>query len=100
MNLDYRAVVMNRYPELFENIDYIHPDLMGKYKLKNEKEETDLREFVDKIYTCLCSKNDQIFYHISDFLKFVRDNKVTVEQFLNNAEKGLTISDFKRFSLS
>lgn len=32
--------------------------------------------------------------------QFVRDNKVTVEQFLNNAEKGLTISDFRRFSLS
>jgi elongation factor Ts len=32
--------------------------------------------------------------------QFVRDNKVTVEQFLNNTEKGLTVSDFKRFSLS
>ena len=32
--------------------------------------------------------------------QFVRDNKLTVEQFLNNSEKGLTVSDFKRFSLS
>ena len=32
--------------------------------------------------------------------QFVRDNKVTVEQFLNNSEKGLTVSEFKRFSLS
>ena len=32
--------------------------------------------------------------------QFVRDNKFTVEQFLNNSEKGLTISAFKRFSLS
>lgn len=31
---------------------------------------------------------------------FVRDNKLTVEQFLNTAEKGLTVVDFKRFSLS
>ncbi len=31
---------------------------------------------------------------------FVRDNKLTVEQFLNSAEKGLTVVDFKRFSLS
>jgi len=31
---------------------------------------------------------------------FVRDNKVTIEQFLNSTEKGLTVTDFKRFSLS
>lgn len=31
---------------------------------------------------------------------FVRDNKFTVEQFLNSAESGLTVTDFKRFSLS
>jgi elongation factor Ts len=31
---------------------------------------------------------------------FVRDNKLTVEQFLASSEKGLTIVDFKRFSLS
>lgn len=31
---------------------------------------------------------------------FVRDNKLTVEQFLNSSEKGLTVTDFKRFSLS
>lgn len=31
---------------------------------------------------------------------FVRDNKLTVEQFLNNTSKGLTVSEFKRFSLS
>jgi elongation factor Ts len=31
---------------------------------------------------------------------FVRDNKMTVEQFLNSTEKGLSVTDFKRFSLS
>jgi len=31
---------------------------------------------------------------------FVRDNKLTVEQFLNSTAKGLTVSEFKRFSLS
>jgi elongation factor Ts len=31
---------------------------------------------------------------------FVRDNKLSVEQFLNTSEKGLTVIDFKRFSLS
>jgi elongation factor Ts len=32
--------------------------------------------------------------------QFVRDNKLTVEQFLNSTEKGLTVTDFRRFSLS
>jgi elongation factor Ts len=31
---------------------------------------------------------------------FVRDKKMTVEQFLNSTEKDLTVTDFKRFSLS
>lgn len=31
---------------------------------------------------------------------FVRDNKLTVEQFLKNTESGLTVIDFKRLSLS
>lgn len=31
---------------------------------------------------------------------FVRDNKVTVEQFLKNSEDGLTVTDFKRLSMS
>ena len=31
---------------------------------------------------------------------FVRDNKLSVEQFLNATEKGLSITEFKRFSLS
>ena len=31
--------------------------------------------------------------------QFVRDNKVTVEEFLNSAEKGLTVSSFERFAL-
>ncbi len=31
---------------------------------------------------------------------FVRDNKMTVEQFLNSAESGLTVVDFKRVALS
>lgn len=32
--------------------------------------------------------------------EFIRDNKVTVEQFLASTEKGLTVTEFKRFSLS
>lgn len=32
--------------------------------------------------------------------QFVRDNKVTVEQFLGSTEKDLTVVEFKRFSLS
>lgn len=32
--------------------------------------------------------------------EFIRDNKVTVEQFLNATENGLTVIEFKRFSLS
>lgn len=32
--------------------------------------------------------------------EFIRDNKLTVEQFLEATEKGLTVIDFKRFSLS
>lgn len=32
--------------------------------------------------------------------QFVRDNKMTVEQFLSSTESGLTVLDFKRFSLS
>ena len=31
---------------------------------------------------------------------FIRDNKLTVEQFLETSEKGLTVTDFKRLSLS
>ena len=32
--------------------------------------------------------------------QFVRDNKLTVDQFLSSTETGLTVLDFKRFSLS
>ncbi len=32
--------------------------------------------------------------------EFVRDNKLSVEQFLNNSESGLTVVDFKRVALS
>jgi elongation factor Ts len=32
--------------------------------------------------------------------EFIRDNKLTVEQFLNSTEKGLTVTEFKRVSLS
>lgn len=32
--------------------------------------------------------------------QFVRDNKLTVDQFLASAEKGLTVTDFKRIALS
>lgn len=32
--------------------------------------------------------------------QFIKDNKMTVQQYLDNTEKGLTVTDFKRFSLS
>ena len=32
--------------------------------------------------------------------QFISDNKLSVEQFLNSTEKGLTVTEFKRFSLS
>jgi len=32
--------------------------------------------------------------------EFIRDNKLTVEQFMQQSEKGLTVLDFKRLSLS
>jgi len=32
--------------------------------------------------------------------QFIRDDKLTVEQFLDNTSKGLTVTEFKRFSLS
>ncbi|MFM7467230.1 MAG: translation elongation factor Ts, partial [Crocinitomicaceae bacterium] len=32
--------------------------------------------------------------------QFISDNKLSVEQFLSNSEKGLTVTEFKRFSLS
>ncbi|MCE2682341.1 MAG: translation elongation factor Ts [Cryomorphaceae bacterium] len=32
--------------------------------------------------------------------EFIIDNKITVEQFLSSSEKGLTVTEFKRFSLS
>jgi elongation factor Ts len=32
--------------------------------------------------------------------EFIRDNKMTVEQFLDSTEKGLTVTAFKRISLS
>ena len=32
--------------------------------------------------------------------QYIKDNKLTVEQFLNSSEKGLTVVEFKRFSLS
>lgn len=32
--------------------------------------------------------------------EFIRDNKLTVEEFLNSTSKGLTVTDFKRLSMS
>jgi len=32
--------------------------------------------------------------------EFIRDNKLTVEQFLNSTDNGLTVTEFKRLSLS
>ncbi len=31
---------------------------------------------------------------------YIKDNKMTIQQFLESTEKGLTVTDFKRFSLS
>ena len=62
------SVLKEKYPKLYENINYINPVIENKYQLKNTKEESDLRLCVDKIITCLYSNNDQIFYHIKQFL--------------------------------
>jgi elongation factor Ts len=32
--------------------------------------------------------------------EFIRDNKLTVEAFLDSTEKGLTVTEFKRIALS
>jgi len=55
-------------------------------------------EMADKIAQGRLNK----FFQESTLLSqpFVRDNKLSVEQFLNSSEKGLTVVDFKRFSLS
>lgn len=55
-------------------------------------------EMADKIAQGRLNK----FFSESTLLSqpFVRDNKLSVEQFLNSSEKGLTVVDFKRFSLS
>ena len=55
-------------------------------------------EMADKIAQGRLNK----FFQESTLLSqpFVRDNKVSVEQFLSSTEKGLTVTDFKRFSLS
>jgi elongation factor Ts len=31
---------------------------------------------------------------------FIKDNKLTVEEFLSSSESGLTVTEFQRFSLS
>jgi elongation factor Ts len=44
----------------------------------------------------------QKFYKEATLLnqQFIKDNKLSVKQFLDGEEKGLTVTDFKRFSLS
>ena len=68
MNPEYYSVLKEKYPKLYENINYINPVIATKYSLKNSKEESELRLCIDKIITCLYSNNDQIFYHIKQFL--------------------------------
>jgi len=55
-------------------------------------------EMADKIAQGRLSK----FFKENTLLsqEFIRDNKLTVEQFLNSSEQGLTVVDFKRLSLS
>ncbi len=55
-------------------------------------------EMADKIAQGRLSK----FFKENTLLsqEFIRDNKLTVEQFLNSTESGLTVTEFKRFSLS
>lgn len=55
-------------------------------------------EMADKIAQGRLSK----FFKENTLLSqpFVRDNKLTIEQFLNSTESGLTVTEFKRFSLS
>jgi len=42
------------------------------------------------------------FYKESTLLnqQFVKDNKITIKEYLNQADKGLTVTDFKRYSLN
>ncbi|AEA44461.1 translation elongation factor Ts [Fluviicola taffensis] len=55
-------------------------------------------EMADKIAQGRLSK----FFKENTLLsqEFIRDNKLTVEQFLDSTENGLTVTEFKRFSLS
>lgn len=55
-------------------------------------------EMADKIAQGRLSK----FFKENTLLsqEFIRDNKLTVEQFLDATENGLTVTEFKRFSLS
>ena len=75
MNSAFHSVIRDRYPKLYENINYINPIVENKYKLKNKKEEDDLRSIIDRIMTCFYNDNDQVFYHINAFLTKVRNEK-------------------------
>ena len=68
---------------------------VGKYLAIQEGKPADMAE---KIAMGRLNK----FFQENTLLsqQFVRDNKLTVEQFLNTTEKGLTVTDFRRFSLS
>ncbi len=62
------------------------------------KEEGKPEAMLDKIAEGRLSK----FFKESTLLEqdFVKDNKKSIKQYLNDSSKGLTVTDFKRFSLS
>ncbi|MBL0046845.1 MAG: elongation factor Ts [Bacteroidetes bacterium] len=68
---------------------------IAKEQLRNEGKPEDKIEMISK------GKIEK-FYKESTLLnqEFVKDNKKTVAQYLNDAEKGLTVTAFKRVSLS
>ena len=62
------------------------------------REEGKPEEMLEKIAMGKLNK----FYKESTLLnqEFIKDNKKTIAQYLNDSEKGLTVSGFKRIALS
>jgi len=68
---------------------------IAKEQLRNEGKPEDKIEMIAK------GKIEK-FYKESTLLnqEFIKDSKKTVSQYLNDAEKGLTVTAFKRVALS
>ena len=81
MNPEFYKIVESRYPNLYKNIEFIDPNILNKYKLKNDKEEVDLRNIIDKIISSFKHNDDIIFRHIAKFLSIVSKNKGYVSRY-------------------